>query len=205
MSIKRDGFLFFLGVLIIIFFVSPANMLAVQGKEKEGEATPQTKNDGTIIVVNQKIKQLLEDFSRQNGLTLNISDKLNIVVKNHRLPAEKKQFLDELSKRYSLDWYQRGNELFVSAKKERVSRIIATKNIELSALQNDLGQLAQNIEDFPFEQAENSRLVLVSGPPSYLALVELVLEAIEKSPNTNTDVVNLIGYGSKSTIELTRF
>jgi len=81
------------------------------------------------------------------------------------------EFLDRLTTMHNLNWYYDGATLFVSSAGETLTTLIDLRYMkagEVTAMMRELG-----VEDarFPLKTASNDELIMVSGPPRYVALV----------------------------------
>ena len=204
-AIKRFGF--FIVILFVGAFSNVANAdsnVAIQPTPKvEMVKNNQTISSQSVVVVKQKLKPLLEEFARQNDVTINISEKIrNIFVRSQRFSKDKMKFLSEISSEYAMDWYLRGEEYFISAEKERLSRMIGMENISVERLQAELALLAKNTNDFTIEEISSSNSIFVSGPPTYVALVELVVEGMIKNNKTSASGVSVVRYGKKTSSDI---
>ncbi len=154
-------------------------------------------NDRSIIVVNQRLKSLLEEYARIQNIDIIISDKVkNRLIRSEHFPIERDKFFAQISANYSLDYYRRGDEYFISDISERTSRMISLKNLKFEDVRAELSSLVSNDEDFTFEEVSASNSIFVSAPPSYIALVELVTEGMLK--NNLVDSVTLVRFGVKT-------
>ncbi len=162
----------------------------------------QLAENRSIIVVNQRLKSLLEEYARVQNIDIIISDKVkNRLIRSERFPIERDKFFAQISADYSLDYYQRGDEYFISDINERASRMISLKNLKFKDVRAELSSLVSNDEDFTFEEVSASNSIFVSAPPSYIALVELVTEGMLK--NNLVDNVTLVRFGVKSKSDAT--
>ena len=130
----------------------------------------------SVVIINQKLNSLLADFAQRQGLALKISKKIRTRVKSKVLPSEPVKFLNALAKFYPIDWYQMGNELFISQKKERVTRLINIGSISPKQIKSDIEASVMNAKSFSFSSIKGSKSILLSGPPTYVAFVELVIK-----------------------------
>ncbi len=130
----------------------------------------------SVVIINQKLDSLLSDFAHREGLALKISKRMKTRVKSKTLPGEQTQFLNTLAKYYPIDWYKMGNQLFVSKKKERVTRMVSIGSLSPERIKKDIENVITNTASFSFSSIKASKSILLSGPPTYVALVELIVK-----------------------------
>ncbi len=129
-------------------------------------------------VVDQDLRDLLVEV----GSKLNVPVQLTDTVKGHvhgRLPATRaRAFLDNLCKVYGLVWYFDGATLSVSTEAESSSKLLTLGNVDAGQLRGALDQLGLADQRWPLRGDDDSHLVMVAGPPHYIASVEQTLAAI---------------------------
>ena len=133
-------------------------------------------SEKSVVIINQKLGSLLAEFAQRQGLALKMTKKLRTRVKSKVLPGEPVQFLQKLAKLYPIDWYQMGNDLFVSKKKERVTRLLNIGSISPKQLKADIERTVINANSFSYSPIAGSRTIILSGPPTYVAFVELMVK-----------------------------
>ena len=172
------------------------------GVQITNSARTQQSGGHSIVVVNQKLKQLLEEFASQHAITLTISEKVrNTSVRSKRYSIEVEKFLDQISTDFSLDWYQRGGEYFVSSINERSSRMIGLSNISYNRVNIELANLVSNTQGFSFEEVTTSNSIFISGPPTFVALAELMVEGMIKNGQVASNNVTVYRFGVKTSAE----
>ncbi|MCC2113605.1 MAG: hypothetical protein KDJ16_16340 [Hyphomicrobiales bacterium] len=151
--------------------------------------------DGEVLIVDQDIASLIKDFAKKVGIRADISRGVRGRVRDLRLPTEPSAFLDELARRYQIDWYFEGNALHVSAISEAASRMIGLGNVDFDSVRTEVIAAGLDPDRFAMKNMEAAKAVMVSGPPSYIARVELIVESLVNGrPSGRTVRVMKFGY-----------
>jgi len=122
---------------------------------------------------------VLQELGRNTGLRVEVSADVHGRVRGPLPALTSREFLDYLCASYGLEWYFDGFRLYVSSGKENVSRMISRGAVPLDRLNATMRELAINDERFPLRAVKQSDLLLISGPPQYVALVERTLAALQ--------------------------
>jgi len=88
------------------------------------------------------------------------------------------EFLDRLAAMHSLVWYYDGASLFISGAGETLTTLISLKYMKAAEVRAMLRELGVEDARFPLKTASDDELIMVSGPPRYVALVsEMIAKA----------------------------
>lgn len=151
--------------------------------------------DGEVLIVDQDVASLIKDFAKKVGIRADISRGVRGRARDLRLPTEPSAFLDELSRRYQIDWYFEGNVLHVSASSEAASRMIGLGNVDFESVRTEVTAAGLDPDRFGMKNMDAAKAVMVSGPPSYIARVELIVESLVNGrPSGKTVRVMKFGY-----------
>lgn len=125
---------------------------------------------------------MLKEFAANMDLHLVMSDAVAGHVRG-RLPVmTPRQFLDYLTQKYALDWFFDGSTVQVSAASEAVTKLIRLNIDSYQAWRDQLTTSGVIETKFPMRQGPAADLALVSGPPSYLALLQQWSDAMPRPP-----------------------
>jgi type III secretion protein C len=130
-------------------------------------------------VVEQELATVLQELGRNTGLRVEVSAEVHGRVRGPLPVLTAREFLDYLCASYGLEWYFDGFRLYVSSGKENTSRMISRGAVALDRLRATMDELAISDERFPLRAVKQSDLLLVSGPPQYVELVERTLTALK--------------------------
>jgi type III secretion protein C len=151
-------------------------MLPVVGAMAGEPAWPPEPYRYTII--EQDLTNVLQEFGRNTGLRVEVSSEVRGRVRGPLPELKARDFLDHLARGYGLEWYFDGFRLYVTSTKEDASRILPLGSVVLQRLETALTDLSLNDARFPLRAIRQSDMVLVAGPPQYLAMVERTLVAL---------------------------
>jgi len=157
-------------------------------------------------IVEQDLTSVLQEFGRNTGLRVEVSTEVRGRVRGPLPELKARDFLDQLARGYGLEWYFDGFRLHVTSTNEDVSRILALGSVPLQRLEAALRDLSLYDARFSLRTIKNSDMVLVAGPPQYLAMVERTLAALNPRHDqpaivtvyhgNNVEVVKLDGAGA---------
>ena len=157
----------------------------------EGEL-PAAGEDG-IVVVRQDVRDLIEQVTSFYGFDANLTRQVRGEVENLRLPADLDGFLKRLADERDLVFYFRGRELNGSARDENVRRVIGLGPSDIRELRGAVEAAGVDADRFALESIEASNSVLVSGPPSFVGLVEVLAESLVRTERVAPEVTVIRG------------
>jgi type III secretion protein C len=130
------------------------------------------------IVVDQDLREVLQQFSANTGLKVALSDKVQGRVRGPLPSMLPRQFLDNLAQQFGLEWVYDGSIISVSLASEARTEMLALRDISFHALKDGLSSAGLLDPRYQFRPIMNGHVVLVSGPPRYISLVRDGLAAI---------------------------
>ncbi len=162
-----------LAVLLTALFVASG----LQAAETEG-GIPWKTTEYTLLAREMPLRDALDSFGAAQGIPVVSSRNVGGTLSGDFRKLAPREFLERVAAMNSLVWYYDGTILYVYASDEVVTELLELQYMkvdDVAALLKELG-----IEDhrFPLKNAANSQLLMVSGPPRY---VELVQEVVKKA------------------------
>ncbi|NKL24827.1 type III secretion protein [Rhizobium leguminosarum bv. viciae] len=158
-------------------------------------------------VLDQELAAALQEFGNNLKIKISISGEVKGRIRGRMPDLPPRAFLDRITDLYNLQWYFDGVELYVSSASEAQTRLLVLTPIRFDALKAALDALSISDERYVVRPAPGNALVMVSGPPRFVALVEqtfngLVAQArpqaaVEKPPQES---VLLLFRGSSTTV-----
>ena len=126
------------------------------------------------------VRQALDAFAVAQGIQVLCSEAVAGSFSGNFKDVPAAEFLDRLAAMHNLTWYYDGASIFVSAVSESVTALIDLrymKAAEVTAMLKELG-----VEDarFPLKTASDGELIMVYGPPRYVALVTEMINKADK-------------------------
>ncbi|WP_445219713.1 secretin N-terminal domain-containing protein [Bradyrhizobium sp. Pa8] len=129
-------------------------------------------------VLDQEISAALQEFGNNLSIRVTISAEVKGRIRGHMPDLPPREFLDHLTQLYNLQWYYDGLVLYVSTAKEAQTRLLVLTSISFDALKSTLDTLNISDERYIIRPAPGNGLVLASGPPRFIALVEQTLNGL---------------------------
>ncbi|WOH80240.1 nodulation protein NolW [Bradyrhizobium sp. BEA-2-5] len=161
-----------IGILCVGAFVSTGNRAAF-GAPLSLSSTPYR-----YTVLDQDLPAALQEFGNNLNVRINISSEVKGRIRGHMPDLSPREFLDHLTQLYNLQWYYDGLVLYLSAAKEAQTRLLLLGPISFGAFTAALDALNISDERYTIRAAPGNGLVLASGPPRFIALVDETLKGL---------------------------
>jgi type III secretion protein C len=129
-------------------------------------------------VLDQELSAALQEFGNNLNIRVTISAEVKGRIRGHMPDLPPREFLDHLTQLYNLQWYYDGLVLYVSTAKEAQTRLLLLSSISFDALKATLDALNISDERYIMRPAPGNGLVLASGPPRFIALVDQTLNGL---------------------------
>lgn len=134
----------------------------------------------SLVARTMPLREALETFGTAQGISVVMSKAVAGTFSGSFKDVPAGEFLDRIATAYNLIWYYDGAALYVYASGEVQTFLLDLKYMkagEVRALIKELG-----VEDtrFPIKTASNDELIMVSGPPRYVALVSEIIAKADK-------------------------
>lgn len=134
--------------------------------------------DYTLVARSMDLRAALDTFAVSQGLSVIMSDGVQGVFSGDFREVPCGEFLDRLATIHNLAWYYDGAALYVYGAGETQAILIDLQYMKAGEVAQMLGELGVEDARFPLKTTANEELLMVSGPPRYVALVaELVAKA----------------------------
>ena len=154
---------------------------------------PGASAESGLVVVRQDVRDLIGQVARFYGFDTVLTRQVQGDVTNARLPSDFNAFLDRLGEDRDLVFYFRNRELNGSARAENVSRVIGLGPSSPQELRAAIEAAGVDADRFPLQFIEASNSVLVNGPPSFVALVEVIAESLVRTDRSAADITVIRG------------
>ncbi|SMX56473.1 RhcC1 protein [Bradyrhizobium sp. ORS 285] len=132
----------------------------------------------SYTVLDQDLSATLQEFGNNLNVRISVSAEVKGRVRGRLPDLPPQDFLDRLTALYNLHWYYDGLVLYVSAAHETQSRLLALGPIGFDALKSALDALNISDQRYIVKPAPGDGLVLASGPPRFVALVDQTLKGL---------------------------
>ena len=148
-----------------------------------GDATPNIPwkmPSYTLVARDMDLRVALDTFAVAQGLSVVMSDSVVGRFSGDFKEVAPGEFLDRIATTHNLMWYYDGAALYVYGAGEIATMLVDLKYMKAGEVRHMLAELGVEDGRFPLKTASNDELVMVSGPPRYVALVA---EMIAKADN----------------------
>lgn len=134
--------------------------------------TPWPSAPYTYFANNVRLESVLADFASGFSLSLALQPEVTGVVNGRFATASPTEFLNKLSGMYGFVWYAHAGTLFVSRANDIVTRGVAAPGGNVVSMRKALADLGVLEPRFGWGELADHGMALVSGPPSYVQLIE---------------------------------
>ncbi|WP_439402387.1 secretin N-terminal domain-containing protein [Bradyrhizobium sp. DASA03068] len=132
----------------------------------------------SYTVLDQDLPAALQEFGNNLNIRVNVSAEVKGRIRGRMPDLPPREFLDRLTSLYNLQWYYDGLLLYISAAHEAQSRLIVLNPISFDALNSALDALNISDDRYIVKPAPGEGLILASGPPRFVALVDQTLKGL---------------------------
>jgi type III secretion protein C len=132
----------------------------------------------TYTVINQDLSAALQEFGSNLNIKVNVSQEVRGRIQGRLPDLPPLAFLNRLASLYNLEWYFDGQVLHVTSARESQSRLLVPGPVPFERLASTLAAFDVDDERYAVMPAPNTQLVLVTGPPRFVALVEQTLNGL---------------------------
>ncbi|AGS25359.1 nodulation protein NolW [Rhizobium etli] len=156
-------------------------------------------------VLDQDLSAALQEFGSNLNINVSISAEVKGRIRGRMPSLPPREFLDRLTGLYDLQWYYDGLVLYVSTAKEAQTRMLVLTSMPFEALKAALDELEISDERYVVRPAPGKGLVMVSGPPRFISLVEqtyngLAAQARPRAAETPSRETELLLFRGSSTV-----
>ena len=134
----------------------------------------------TLVARDMDLRMALDTFAVAQGLSVVMSDLVSGRFSGDFKEVPPGDFLDRIATTHNLMWYYDGAALYVYGASEIATMLVDLKYMKAGEVRQMLAELGVEDRRFPLKTTSNDELVMVAGPPRYVALVA---EMIAKADN----------------------
>ncbi|UDL94594.1 nodulation protein NolW [Lichenihabitans sp. PAMC28606] len=138
----------------------------------------------TYVVVDQDLRTVLEQFGTNTGLRVVLSAAVQGRVHGRMPSLPPREFLNRLTQEFGLDWYYDGAVISISAASEAQTQLLTVEGAGYKKLYSALSGAGLLDLRYGLRPGPGTNIVVVSGPPRYLAMVQQAATAVaaDKEP-----------------------
>ncbi|MFY0478465.1 type III secretion system outer membrane ring subunit SctC [Achromobacter marplatensis] len=126
----------------------------------------------------ESVQDVLRDFAGGFSLALQMTPGLQGTVSGKFNASSPTDFMDKLGGVYGFNWFVYAGTLFVSRASDMTTRSISAMGGSIGQLRQALVQLGVIDARFGWGELPDQGVALISGPPSYVDLVERTVAAL---------------------------
>jgi len=174
MHLKR-----FLMMLALAAAVAPFRSPGAE-KAPVGPSIPWRLPSYTLVARDMDLRTALNTFAVAQGLSIVMSSEVTGVFSGDFKNVPATEFLDKVATIHNLVWYYDGAALYLYGAGEISTFLIDLQYMKAEEVREMMAGLGVEDRRFPLRTASNDQLVMVSGPPRYVALVSEIIEKADK-------------------------
>jgi len=133
-------------------------------------------------VVDRDIKHLLEDFGKNTHVSVDVSGRITGRPRGPLPTGTAQDFLNGVCESEAIVWYFDGAKLYFSAASEINTVVFFLRSLRLQEFSDRLHKLGIADSRYPIRTTQRAEIIMVTGPPRYLALVEQTYYAMSRFP-----------------------
>ncbi|MGE7156011.1 nodulation protein NolW [Methylorubrum rhodesianum] len=150
--------------------------LAVERPEAAALKMPTTPYRYTVI--DQDLPAALQELGSNLAIKVNVSPEVKGRIQGRMPEGTAQDFLERVAANYNLEWYYDGSVLYITSARESRTQLLVLSPIPFDRLKAALDALEISDARFPIRPAPGKAVVMVSGPPRYVTLVEQTLAGL---------------------------
>ena len=132
----------------------------------------------TLVARDMDLRTAIDTFAVAHGLSVVMSPSVSGTFSGDFKDVAPASFLDRIATTHNLVWYYDGAALYLYSAGEISTMLMDLQYMKAGEVRAMLAELGVEDERFPLKTTSNDELVMVSGPPRYVALVaEMVAKA----------------------------
>ena len=152
--------------------------LALAAETPASPSIPWKMTSYTLVARDMDLRVALDTFAVAQGLSVVMSDMVAGRFSGDFKDVSPGDFLDRIATTHNLMWYYDGAALYVYGAGEIATMLVDLKYMKAGEVRQMLAELGVEDRRFPLKTTSNDELVMVSGPPRYVALVaEMISKA----------------------------
>ena len=134
----------------------------------------------TLVAREMNLRTALDTFAVAQGLSVVMSGGVQGVFSGDFRDMPCDDFLDRLATIHNLAWYYDGAALYLYGAGEIQTLLIDLQYMKAGEVRAMLAELGVEDARFPLKTASNDELIMVAGPPRYVALVAEMIAKADK-------------------------
>jgi len=175
---KRIVIAFLCGVAALA--AAAAGELPASAEKPVAPSIPWKLPSYTLVARDMDLRVALDTFAVAEGLSVVMSSSVVGRFSGDFKEIPPGEFLDRIATTHNLMWYYDGAALYVYGAGEIATMLVDLKYMKAGEVRSMLAELGVEDKRFPLKTTSNDELVMVSGPPRYVALVAEMIAKADK-------------------------
>lgn len=134
----------------------------------------------SLVARSLSLRSALESFGTAQGISVVMSGAVQGFLSGTFKDLPAGEFLDRVATSHNLLWYYDGAALYVYGSGEVQTFLLDLKYMKAGEVRALIRELGVEDERYPIKTASNDELIMVSGPPRYVALVAETIAKADK-------------------------
>jgi len=134
----------------------------------------------TLVARDMDLRVALDTFAVAQGLSVVMSTSVQGRFSGDFKNVLPDEFLDRIATTHNLMWYYDGAALYVYGAGEIATMLVDLQYMKAGEVRQMLSELGVEDRRFPLKTTSNDELIMVSGPPRYVALVAEMIAKADK-------------------------
>ena len=155
-------------------------LLALAPVRAPASAIPWKEPSYTLVARDMDLRTALDAFAVAEGLSVVMSDSVQGRFSGDFKDVPAGEFLSRLATVHNFTWYYDGAALYLYAAGEIQTLLLDLQYMKAGEVRRMLRELGVEDDRFPIRTASNDELILVSGPPRYVAIVAETIAKADK-------------------------
>ena len=134
----------------------------------------------TLVARDMDLRTAIDTFAVAEGLSVVMSPSVAGVFSGDFKDEPAADFLDRIATTHNLVWYYDGATLYLYGSGEIATMLIDLQYMKAGEVRAMLAELGVEDARFPLKTTSNDELIMVAGPPRYVALVSEMIAKADK-------------------------
>ena len=162
---------------VLVAMLATAGLVSADGVST-APSIPWKMPSYTLVARDMDLRVALDTFAVAEGLSVVMSESVAGHFSGDFKNVPPDEFLDRIATTHNLIWYYDGAALYIYGAGEISTILVDLKYMKAGEVRQMLAELGVEDRRFPLKTTSNDELVMVAGPPRYVALVsEMVAKA----------------------------
>ena len=163
-----------------VFALAALSLAALAAFRAEGAPIPWKLPKYTLAARDMNLRTALDTFAVAEGLSVVLSDNVAGTFSGEFRDVPAGDFLDKIATLHNLTWYYDGAALYIYGAGEIQTLLVDLQYMKAGEVRSMLGELGVEDARFPLKTTSDDEIVLVSGPPRYVAIIAELIEKADR-------------------------